>query len=126
MVDIICTDDQKEEILNWMVVTDTEMFSDVVRCGFSPEQNGHPGIFSFRKAPSKIIADSGEDEFFYEGHAMRWELEQFYRKLKKQFPSIGLDGYVIVTDKYSEAFRIEADPANTDIDITELDLNLWD
>ena len=103
-----------------MVLTDTEMFGDVDRCGFDPEKNGHPGIFSFEKTPSGLTADSGKDEFFYEGHAMCWELEEFYRKLKKQFPNVGLEGHVYVWDKYPEAFYVKATPESEKITIKKM------
>ena len=124
MVEISCSKEQRQDILDWLIKTDSEMFGDVVRCGFDPAANGHPGIFSFKQRPTSIIADSGKEEFFYQGHAMSWELKQFYTELKKQFPQVGLNGIVKVSDKYDEEFGVKAEPGSTDIKITVYDS--WD
>jgi len=113
MVDIICTEEQVQEILSWLTTKDTVMFGDVTREDFEAK-DGHAGIFEIEKTERGLCADC-DGYLFSRGHFLDREIMEYFAALKEAFPSIGLQGsfYIGLSDDAWVGFNVDAGP-NTD------------
>ena len=118
MLQIFCTLEQKQELVEWLTVQDTKCFGDVERADGGPE-DGHKGVFDILDNEDGIVIDCGGDEFECSGHHMPSEIEDFIRAIKKQFPTIGMQGVLFVADPYEDAeFEIKKKPGKGRLYIT--------
>ena len=102
MLQILCPEEQKHEIVNWIIAEDTRLFHDVER-EFGGPKDGHKGIFDIEENADGVTIDCGEDEFFFRGHNMPSEVADFVRAMKKNFPTVGLEGTLYVSDQNGDA-----------------------
>ncbi len=101
MLQIFCTLEQKQEMVDWLTAQDKKCFGDVERADGGPE-DGHKGVFDILDNKDGITIDCGGDEFYYHGHNMPVEIEDFIRAIKKKFPEVGMEGNLFVADPYED------------------------
>ena len=101
MLQIICPSEQKKEIIDWILAEDARLFGDVER-EFDGPKDGHHGVFDVIENEAGFTIDCGEDEFYFKGHNMPPEIEEFVKAIKKKFPEVGMEGSLYVSDPYED------------------------
>ncbi len=120
MVKILCPPDLQQEIYDWLITKDTEMFGDVRREDFFPK-DGHAGIFEVNKIDGGLVTDC-DGYLFSRGHFLDEEVPVYFKELRRAFPSAEVNGAFSLglSDDWWAEFEVKTVPGTPDVVVQEL------
>ena len=91
---VYCMPEIRQDICDWVEENNEKMFGDM------------GGVFSAELCDDGLIIRDSGPEYYYVGHNMHDEIQDFYDSLKALFPKTIIVGYIEIQDEYSSYYEV--------------------